>query len=525
MPRRHLNDHRRWYRDFGGTMSKIILEEQVEPDTPSTNKIVIYPKAGSLYAKNDEGDETLLNNQPGTGDVMGPASATANAIARYSGTGGKTVKDSGVTIDDSDNVVIPGDLTVNGTQTIINTTDLDVTDKNITVNDGGNDASSEGAGLTVERTGTDGSFIYVDAAASKWKGGTKGAEIEFANVSSTQVFTNKDYSGIQLKLTTGATVTIILDEDDMVSNSDTALCTQQSIKAYADSILPAQSDAANNTIYGVSAGVAIDGTALNNTMIGKEAGNSVTTGDDNVMIGYKAGDNTTTSVQCVAIGSMAMSAGTTTAVNTTAMGYKAGRRITNGSSNTVVGWNAGGNLTGGANNVVMGKGALLNSTSVSKITAVGTGAAEVLTSGDESVYLGYKSGLITISTTDSTNMTLLGSSTHQKTTGTFNNAIAIGQNATVSASNRWCVGTIGTIQEIHEGSNAAAGVSTLVAGTVTVSNTSVTANSRIRHYRQAAGGTLGHISIGTITAGTSFVINSSDSADTSDIYWEIVEPA
>ena len=38
-----------------------------------------------------------------------------------------------------------------------------------------------------------------------------------------------------LKVGTGATVTTILDEDNMSSNSDTALATQQSIKAYVDS--------------------------------------------------------------------------------------------------------------------------------------------------------------------------------------------------------------------------------------------------------------------------------------------------
>lgn len=40
----------------------------------------------------------LLNPNAGTGDVAGPASATADAIALFSGTGGKTIKDSGYTI-------------------------------------------------------------------------------------------------------------------------------------------------------------------------------------------------------------------------------------------------------------------------------------------------------------------------------------------------------------------------------------------------------------------------------------------
>ncbi len=68
------------------------------------------------------------------------------------------------------------------------------------------------------------------------------------------------------------------------------------------------------------------------------------------------------------------------------------------------------------------------------------------------------------------------------------------------------------------------GVATLVAGTVTVSNTYVVANSIIQLTCQSVGGTQGMLSVGTIVAGTSFVIDSSDVADTSIIYWEIKEP-
>ncbi len=44
------------------------------------------------------------------GDVYGPSSSTANAITRYSGTGGKTVKDSGVTLSDSNVLASTGSL-------------------------------------------------------------------------------------------------------------------------------------------------------------------------------------------------------------------------------------------------------------------------------------------------------------------------------------------------------------------------------------------------------------------------------
>jgi len=42
-------------------MSRIILEEQAAPGTPSTDKIAIYPKAGGgIYKKDDAGVEVRL---------------------------------------------------------------------------------------------------------------------------------------------------------------------------------------------------------------------------------------------------------------------------------------------------------------------------------------------------------------------------------------------------------------------------------------------------------------------------------
>lgn len=60
-------------------------------------------------------DAATLTLLVGSGDVTGPASSTDTAVARFNGTGGKTLQDSGVLIDASDNVTIPGDLDVGGT--------------------------------------------------------------------------------------------------------------------------------------------------------------------------------------------------------------------------------------------------------------------------------------------------------------------------------------------------------------------------------------------------------------------------
>lgn len=87
------------------------------------------------------------------------------------------------------------------------------------------------------------------------------------------------------------------------------------------------------------------------------------------------------------------------------------------------------------------------------------------------------------------------------------------------------ISTAGSGLLVKEGSNARMGVVTLVAGTATVSNTSVTATSRIFLTSQVDGGTPGFVRVSARTAATSFTITSSNAADTSDIAWLIVEPA
>lgn len=86
---------------------------------------------------------------------------------------------------------------------------------------------------------------------------------------------------------------------------------------------------------------------------------------------------------------------------------------------------------------------------------------------------------------------------------------------------------------IKEGSNATMGQATLVAGTVTVSTTKVTANSRIMLTAQNNSGTEYGIVKVSARAATSFTITSYRgnntttvaAGDTSNVAWQIIEPA
>jgi hypothetical protein len=81
--------------------------------------------------------------------------------------------------------------------------------------------------------------------------------------------------------------------------------------------------------------------------------------------------------------------------------------------------------------------------------------------------------------------------------------------------------------KIKEGTNATMGLATLVAGTVTVSTTKVTANSRIFLEVQSLGGVsvANAIAITARSAGISFTITSASVIDTSSVAWIIIEPS
>jgi len=76
---------------------------------------------------------------------------------------------------------------------------------------------------------------------------------------------------------------------------------------------------------------------------------------------------------------------------------------------------------------------------------------------------------------------------------------------------------------VASGTNQRAGDATLVGGTVTVSNTTVTANTRVFVTRKTAGGTIGFAVTYTVSAGTSFTLTSDNVLDTSVYSYILIE--
>ena len=108
-------------------------------------------------------DGKTIGAATGIGDTYGPGSAVNNAIARFDGTGGKTIQNSNVTISDDPPVVKVGDGVA---EDIMVTFDGNAVDYRIGLDDG-NDTLEIGAGTTHGTT----TAISIDSAADITVGG------------------------------------------------------------------------------------------------------------------------------------------------------------------------------------------------------------------------------------------------------------------------------------------------------------------------------------------------------------------
>jgi len=168
-----------------------------------------------------------------------------------------------------------------------------------------------------------------------------------------------------------------------------------------------QGAAAENVIIGRKAGSG--GTfvsAIRNTIVGYDAGHSMTTGDYNCFLGSKAGY------------------GVTTGGNNICLGKYSGYGFTNATDNIFIGRNSGYNATGGG----------------SQNIAIGVYAGDYMTSGTFNTFIGYMAGKSNAAGTS--NVAIGWYANGSNTAG--NNVVAIGYAAGDSntASNKLFIGAI-----------------------------------------------------------------------------------
>ena len=192
-------------------------------------------------------------------------------------------------------------------------------------------------------------------------------------------------SGLQLGAA-NAEVTTILDEDDMSTNSDTALATQQSIKAYVDnnaggaSALGDLSDATTGTSGSNNIGIG------SNALDAQQAG-----GNGNIGLGENALTDLTTGDYNIALGSSALP-NVIGGGNNIGIGRIAGFNLTSGERNIAIGY---GTLQGAdteSDNVAIGYAALGATTASEHNVVIGNYAGDAITSGNQNTFLGHQSG-------------------------------------------------------------------------------------------------------------------------------------
>ncbi|MFN7463730.1 MAG: hypothetical protein ACK5SE_06600 [Pseudanabaena sp.] len=188
--------------DLSGASAHILRLDN-HNNAPGSHPFVDFQRARAGNTNLQNGDEVGgLDFRP---RFNGNTQTTAKIQVEYTGNGTTRLSDivfqtsNGSTpaermrIAADGKVTIAGDFEVQGTTTTINTTNLEVEDKNITVNFGGTDASAAGAGLTVEGAGgLDLAAIQYDATlGSKWKVGAIGGEDEIVTRTLSQTLTGK----------------------------------------------------------------------------------------------------------------------------------------------------------------------------------------------------------------------------------------------------------------------------------------------------------------------------------------------
>ena len=152
------------------------------------------------------GDATFNNNVTLSGNLYGPATMYIDPAAHDSDTG---------------RVIIRGDLQVDGTQTIVNSTTVSINDKNIVLADSAtNAAEADGAGITVN--GANANITY-NAAEDEWQFNKK---TQTPNLEVTNVIDATTVNTTNITATTINTTNITGNYTNFDSDFDSALGTK-----------------------------------------------------------------------------------------------------------------------------------------------------------------------------------------------------------------------------------------------------------------------------------------------------------
>lgn len=213
----------------------------------------------------------------GTSSASGQGLVTIRKGTAAASTVGLAVEGS-VTI--GGDITLTGNLNITGAVNQTTVTDLYVTDKTIRVNRGGTTAGAAGAGLTVEGDSAAiiGLISYAAGSATKFQIGNGTTQVDIADISTAQTFTNKSISGSQItsavaNATLAATVTtnanltgIVTSVGNATSIADGAIAIAK-LANIATTTLLGRSTAASGPVESIAigSGLLLSGGTLSST--------------------------------------------------------------------------------------------------------------------------------------------------------------------------------------------------------------------------------------------------------------------
>lgn len=267
-------------------------------------------------------------------------------------------------------------------------------------------------------------------------------------------------------------------------------------------------------------------TATGIVALGENAARLNTTGQNDIYVGRNAGGNTGTAVSGhvgIGTGNLNYSIGD----NNTGIGFNVLAKTSswNGIANVFCAINAGNNITSGSANSVLGSGAGAALTSSNNCTLLGVSSGSLITTGGSDVILGSytgNAGGLDIRTLSNRLVLSDGAGNiraYHNATNWLIGTVTDGSTGLVQISGNLGLNTAGNKINIAEGAGTGAiGTVTLIAGQGTVNTTAIGTNSRVLLTGVSTSAppcaTCGTLSLGTITAGSQFIINSSLSTDT-----------
>jgi hypothetical protein len=182
------------------------------------------------------------------------ATSTGQTKTLNIGTGGATGSTTNVNIGSASggtttinkDLVVSGDLTVNGTTTTINSTTLAVDDKNIVLGDVAtpSDTTADGGGITLKGA-TDKTFTYVNATGL-W---TSNIGIEATSFKGSADLSGGTIANITgLGFNAGVSVAEFSADGTLAGNADDAIPTEKAVKTYVDGQNSVSQTLTNKTI-------------------------------------------------------------------------------------------------------------------------------------------------------------------------------------------------------------------------------------------------------------------------------------